>query len=67
MKPEEIKLLREAVNEMREGTMSHREKILFVLGVQSGLYSDLKEVRSLLLEVAEMCIKVENDDTSFNN
>ena len=56
MTPEELMILKEAIKSMREGNLTDAEKVIFVIGIQAGLYSDDGEIRGLLNEVADMCL-----------
>ena len=37
---EEMMLLKETVESMRKGNMTRKEKMIFVVGIQAGIYSD---------------------------
>jgi hypothetical protein len=56
MTPEELMLLKETVRNMREGNLTKKEKVIFVTGIQAGLFSDDKTVQELLNEVADLCL-----------
>lgn len=56
MTPEELMLLKETIKNMREGNLTKKEEIIFVIGVQAGLYSDDKTIKELLNEVADICL-----------
>jgi predicted GTPase len=62
MTPEEMMVLEEAIRNMREGNLSKKEKVLFVVGIQAGLYSDDKKVQDMLNEVAELCLNEPEED-----
>ena len=62
MTPEEIMILEETIRNMREGNLSKKEKILFVVGIQAGLYSDNKRIQEMLNEVAELCLSEPEED-----
>jgi len=61
MTPEEMTLLRETVKNIREGKLTKKEKIIFITGIQAGLYSDNEDVRELLNEIAELCVYDTNE------
>jgi hypothetical protein len=61
MTEEEIQLLKNTVGDMELGKLTRREKILFVLGIQSGMFADNKVVKGLLNKVADVCLNGEDD------
>jgi hypothetical protein len=61
MSPEELMILKETIKSMREGNLTDAEKIVFIIGIQAGLYSDDDEIRDLLGEVADLCL-ISTDD-----
>lgn len=72
MRPEEIMILEETIKHMREGKLSKKEKIIFVVGIQAGLFSDDKRVQEMLNEVADICLNEPEEDfddeiKKFNN
>ncbi len=68
MTPEELTILKEAIKNMREGNLTDSEKIIFVVGIQAGLYSDDSVIKELLNEVADMCLYTTGEVAStFDN
>ena len=61
MTNEELDLFKNVVDRMESGKLSKQEKILFVLGIQGGMYSDDNIIREQLNRVAEICLSVEVD------
>lgn len=61
MTPEELNILEEIVKKMREGKLTKTEKAIFVIGIQSGLYSSDKTIKKLLNEVADICLCSDED------
>lgn len=66
MNDEEIKLLQEIVSLMENGKLTRKEKIIFVLGIQGGLYSSDKKVKEQLNKVADICLTVDTDYEIIN-
>lgn len=62
MRPEEIMILEETIKHMREGKLTKKEKIIFVVGIQAGLFSDDKRVQEMLNEVADICLNEPEED-----
>ena len=60
---EEMMLLKETVESMRKGNMTRKEKMIFVVGIQAGIYSDDKTVQEMLNDVADMCLQAVDGDT----
>jgi len=73
MTEEEIELLESIVSDMEQDKLEKKEKLLFVLGIQGGFYSDDDRVKSLLHRVADACLALEgeykilSDIKSFDN
>lgn len=59
MTDEEIRLLEKIVNRMEANELTRQEKILFVLGIQSGMSCDNKNIKKQLNRVAEICLAVD--------
>ena len=59
MNQEELKLLRKTIDDLKDGSLTVKEKVLFVLGIQCGLYSDQEYIKDALDEIAEYCLSTE--------
>ena len=69
MTPEELTILKEAVKNMREGNLTDSEKVIFVIGIQAGLYARNDEtIKEILHEVADICLVATGEVTqTFEN
>ena len=59
MTDEEVRLLKTIVDKMEANKLTRQEKILFVLGIQSGMSCDDKNIKEQLSRVAEICLAVD--------
>lgn len=67
MNQEELKLLRKTIDDMKNGSLTAKEKVLFVLGIQCGLYSSQEYVKDALNEIAEYCLSIDAKYTEIKD
>lgn len=61
MNDTEIRLLIDIVDRMEDDDLTDQEKIIFVLGIQSGMDTGTAAVRDQLDRVADICLSVDTE------